>query len=181
VQTLVLDIGYQPVRRVQWETAIVWVLERVVEVVEEYPDRYIHTPSWTVNMPSVVRLVKPIPRHKSIKFSRHNVYARDGGRCQYCGSRVGRDAFTYEHVVPRVQGGQTVWENVVVSCVACNQRKAGRTPEQAGMRLLGRPVRPRSLPHLPRPIAFTGDMPASWRAWLRDAVYWDGEIENDEA
>src|SRR5262249_32879683 len=84
VQTLVLNVGYQPVARVPWERAIVWFLDRVVEVVDEYPDRYIRSPNWTVRMPSVVRFLKPTPRKKAIKFSRHNVYARDRGRCQYC-------------------------------------------------------------------------------------------------
>ena len=134
MQTLVLDIGYQPVRRVPWETAIVWVLENVVQVIDEYPDRYIRTPSWSVRMPSIVRFVRALPRKRAIKFSRHNVYARDRGRCQYCGRKIARDEFTYEHVVPRVLGGKTSWDNVVVACVRCNQRKAGRTPAQAGMR-----------------------------------------------
>jgi 5-methylcytosine-specific restriction endonuclease McrA len=178
--TLVLDVGYQPVSRVPWETAIVWALERVVEVIDEYPDRYIRTPSWSVRMPSVVRFVRATPRKKAIKFSRHNVYARDGGRCQYCGQRVRRDEFTYEHVVPRVLGGKTSWENVVVACVSCNQKKAGRTPAQAGMRLLSTPVKPKKLPNVPRGIHFTDGMPESWKSWLRDAVYWGGELEDDE-
>lgn len=179
MQTLVLDVGYQPVSRVQWETAIVWVLERVVEVVDEYPDRQINTVSWSVKMPSIVRFLKPVHRKRAVKFSRHNVYARDKGRCQYCGRRVSRDEFTYEHVVPRVLGGHTTWENVVVSCVPCNQRKAGRTPEQAGMRLLSTPVKPKSLPSSTRGIRYAEGMPESWKSWLRNAVYWDGEIESD--
>jgi len=179
VQTLVLDVGYQPVSRVPWETAILWALDKVVEVIDEYPDRYIRTPSWSVRMPSVVRFVRALPRKQAIKFSRHNVYARDGGRCQYCGRKVRRDEFTYEHVVPRVLGGKTSWENVVVACVRCNQQKAGRTPAQAGMRLLSTPVKPKKLPNLPREIYFTDGMPESWKSWLRDAVYWGGELEHD--
>ncbi|HZS39004.1 MAG TPA: HNH endonuclease, partial [Polyangia bacterium] len=106
-----------------------------------------------------------------------NVYARDRGRCQYCGTRVRRDEFTYEHVIPRVLGGRTSWENVVVACVACNQRKAGRTPEQARMRLLSTPVKPKRLPDLPREIRYSDEMPESWKSWLQSAVYWDGELE----
>jgi 5-methylcytosine-specific restriction endonuclease McrA len=179
VQTLVLDIGYQPVARVSWETSIVWVLDRIVEVVDEYPDRRIRTTRWSVPMPSIVRFLKPLPRKKAIKFSRHNVYARDGGRCQYCGQRVRRDEFTYDHVRPRVLGGATNWENVVVACVPCNQRKAGRTPTQAGMTLRSTPAKPRRLPDVPRSIQFTPGMPETWKGWLRSAVYWDGELEHD--
>jgi len=179
MQTLVLNVGYMPVERVPWQKAIVWVLERIAEVVEEYPDRYIRTTSWSVKMPSVVRLVKPIQRKRAVKFSRYNVYARDGGRCQYCGSKVPREEMQYEHVVPRSQGGKTCWENIVVACMPCNQRKAGRTPEQAGMRLRLSPVRPKKLPEIRRPIAWTDGMPNAWRSWLRSEVYWNVELESD--
>jgi 5-methylcytosine-specific restriction endonuclease McrA len=47
---------------------------------------------------------------------------------------VRRDEFTYEHVVPRVLGGRTCWDDVVVAWVSCNQRKADRTPPQANMK-----------------------------------------------
>lgn len=178
-QVLVLDVGYQPVARVPWETAIVWMLDRVVAVVDEYPDKHINTVNWSVKMPSIVKFVKPISRKRAIKFSRHNIYARDKGRCQYCSTHVSRDRFTYDHVVPRSQGGQTSWTNVCVACVPCNQRKAGRTPEQANMRLLSTPIRPKSLPNARREIAFTPGMPEAWRTWLRDATYWTVELEND--
>lgn len=176
-QVLVLDAGYQPLQRVEWEKAIVWVLDRVVEVVDEHPDRYIRTVNWQVKMPSIVRMLKPISKKRAIKFSRHNVYQRDKGRCQYCGQRVSRERFTYDHVVPRAQGGRTEWANVVVSCVADNQRKANRTPEQAGMRLRSTPVRPKKLPDRQPAMYFAPGMPESWRAFLRDAVYWNGELE----
>lgn len=180
MQTLVLNVGYQPVARVPWETSIVWVLDRVVEIVDEYPDRYIRTANWSVRMPSIVRFLRPTPRRRAIKFSRHNVYSRDRGRCQYCGLGVRRDAFTYDHVVPRVLGGRTSWDNVVVACVPCNQQKAGRTPQQARMKLSATPVKPKRLADVPREVRFTEGMPESWRSWLRNAVYWDGELENDE-
>lgn len=177
--TLVLDIGFRPIQCASWQTAIVWVLDRVVEVVEEYPDRYIRTPSWKVNMPSVVRLMKPIRRKRAVKFSRQNVYARDRGRCQYHGGRVALSAYTYDHVVPRAQGGTTCWENVVVACVPCNQAKGGRTPAQAGMRLLSLPVRPKKLPDVPPPgLVYRRGMPESWRDYLLDHLYWNVEIES---
>jgi 5-methylcytosine-specific restriction endonuclease McrA len=179
--TLVLDVGYRPIACTTWRTAIVWVLDRVVDVVDEYPDRTIRTPSWRVQMPSIVRFLKPIPRHHAIRFSRQNVYARDRGRCQYCGARVARESWTYDHVVPRAQGGKTCWENVVVACMPCNQRKGGRTPEQARMALACAPVKPKRLPDV---AAFAmrhhSAIPASWRDYLRSAVYWDGELEHDD-
>jgi len=186
---LVLDIAYQPWQFVSWQEAIVWVLDKVVEVVDEHPDRYIRTPSWKVNMPSVVRFLRTVPKKKAIKFSRRNVYIRDRGKCQYCGSKVALNDFTYDHVTPRAQGGKTSWENVVVSCVPCNQRKGGRTPEQARgkdnhgiayqMRLLSTPVKPKKLDNFAQiaSLSFKDGMPASWKTWLRDAVYWSGTLE----
>lgn len=179
MQTLVLDVGYQPMQVVSWQTAIVWVLDKIVEVVDEHPENYINTVNWSVKMPSIVRFIKPISKKRAVKFSRYNLYARDRGRCQYCNTRIARDRFTYEHVVPRAQGGKTCWENVVVACVGCNQRKAGRTPTQAGMRLLSSPVKPKKLPDTRRQIEFSKGMPASWRQWLRDAAYWDVALEQD--
>ena len=63
---------------------------------------------------------------------------RDRHRCAYCGRR----ATTVDHVVPRSRGGQDTWLNTVAACAADNHRKADRTPEQAGMRLLVRPFEP---------------------------------------
>ena len=56
-------------------------------------------------------------------------------------SRAAR-SLTLDHVLPRSQGGVSNWENCVLACMACNKRKADRTPEQARMRLRRHPVRP---------------------------------------
>lgn len=71
------------------------------------------------------------------------VLRRDGHRCQYVG--CSRRGTTVDHVVPRCQGGRSTWTNLVACCLACNTRKGGRTPEQAGM-TLKRPIRsPRAI------------------------------------
>ena len=177
-QVLVLDVAYRPTARIPWQQAIVNVIvDRIAEVVEEYPDRYIRTPNWSVKMPSVIRLIKGTPRKRAIKFSRYNIWARDGGKCQYCGSRVSRDEYTYDHVVPRSQGGQTTWDNVVVACVPCNQRKGGRTPAQAHMVLRSVPVKPKRIPDMGGGMSYREGMPESWKNWLRDSIYWNSELE----
>lgn len=180
MQTLVLDAGFQPVERIPWERAITLVIKRFADVVDEHPDRYINTVNWSVKMPSVIRLIKPVKRKKAVKFSRYNVYARDGGKCQYCRARVTLQDMTYDHVTPRSKGGQTTWENVVTACVPCNQRKGQRTLEQAGMTLLSTPVRPKKLPELHRQMDFKPGMPEGWRSWLRSETYWNGTLENDD-
>ena len=97
------------------------------------------------------------------------MYHRDEGHCQYCGVRLHHDDATYDHVVPKRAGGGTTWENITLSCRPCNQRKGGRTPEQAGMRL-------RSVPHRPRAIEnewllgmSIDHMPDAWLPWIRVA------------
>lgn len=85
-----------------------------------------------------------------VRFSRANVYARDRGECQYCGSRFPRTRLNLDHVVPRSRGGGSGWENVVCSCIDCNRRKGDRTPTEAGMRLVRRPYRPQWTPFVAR-------------------------------
>jgi 5-methylcytosine-specific restriction endonuclease McrA len=179
METLVLSSGYEPVARVHWQRAVALLFQGKVEVVEEYDDKEIRSITFTLKMPSVVRFLRAIRgKKKAIKFSRQNVYARDGGRCQYCVTKVARFEATYDHVVPRAHGGKTTWENIVIACVPCNQRKGGRTPAQAGMRLRTPPVRPKKLPELLSvTFTFQPGMPDSWRTWLRDVAYWNAELE----
>jgi 5-methylcytosine-specific restriction endonuclease McrA len=181
MDTLVLNATYQPVARIPWQRAITLLFLGKVEVIEEYEDKTIRSVSFEVKMPSVVRFFRMLKRRKPIiRFSRDNVYARDQAKCQYCARRVSRAEATYDHVIPRSQGGGTNWENIVISCVPCNQHKGGRTPEQAGMRLARAPIRPTKLPETFR-LTFTWDkgMPQSWKNWLRDLTYWHGSLEED--
>lgn len=75
-------------------------------------------------------------------FNRRTLFKRDHHRCQYCGKQPGSEELTIDHVIPRSKGGPTSWENCTLCCVDCNRRKANRTPEQAGMKLLSVPKRP---------------------------------------
>lgn len=180
-ETLVLNASYQPVARIPWQRAITLLFLGKVEVIEEYEDKTIRSVTFEVKMPSVVRFFRMLKRRKPvIRFSRENVYARDHGSCQYCGQKVARSEATYDHVVPRSQGGKTNWDNIVIACVPCNQFKGGRTPDQARMRLKSAPSKPTKLPDTLR-LTFSWDkgMPDSWRNWLRDLTYWHGSLEED--
>jgi len=181
METLVLSVSYEPVARVSWQRAITLLWEGKVEVVEEYEDQWVRSVTVELKMPSVIRFLRAVRgRKRAIKFSRENVYARDKGHCQYCGHAVPRHEFTYDHVIPRRLKGETRWENVVVCCTPCNQRKGGRTPDEAGMSLVVAPSRPKSLPAAMR-LTFTWQKghPPSWRNWMRDVAYWHGELENE--
>lgn len=182
MDTLVLSAWYEPVARISWQRAITLLFAGKVEVVDEYQDREIRSTHISIKMPAVVRFLRALrSRKRGVRFSRENVYLRDQGRCQYCTHSVTRAAATYDHVLPRSQGGHTSWENVVICCVPCNQQKGGRTPSQARMALHSVPVKPKKLADTLRiRIALDEDMPQSWRTWLRDFAYWNGELDTGD-
>ncbi|MGH8147531.1 MAG: HNH endonuclease [Rhodanobacteraceae bacterium] len=76
------------------------------------------------------------------------LFARDRYLCLYCGQHCSRGELTRDHVMPLSRGGRDVWENVVSACLACNLKKGGRTPQQAGMPLLAVPYKPSWVEHL---------------------------------
>jgi len=75
-------------------------------------------------------------------LSNEALFARDGSVCLYCGRRFGHKDLSRDHVTPISQGGVDGWKNVVTACKRCNNHKAGRTPEQASMKLLAVPFVP---------------------------------------
>lgn len=181
MDTLVLNATWQPVARIPWQRAITLVFLGKVELVEASEDKVIRAVTFEVKMPSVVRFLRLLKRRRPvIRFSREHVYARDRGRCQYCGTWLPRPEATYDHVLPRAQGGGTHWENIVIACAPCNQRKGGRTPEQARMKLRSVPQKPARLPEALRlALGFQQGMPQSWGTWLRDSTCWHGALEED--
>lgn len=128
-------------------------------------DDFIRTPSQDVQVPRIMRLTlyDRLPK-TTVRFNRKNLFARDGYRCQYCNQQRPMSQLSLDHVVPRVHGGKTTWENVVCSCMACNSKKGGRTPQQAGMHLLSKPVRPQSNPTIS--VTLTNPKYDSWRTFL---------------
>ncbi len=150
------------------------------ELSAQMGDDVVHTVGRALRVPRVIvlQLYDRMPKTK-VRFSRHNIYMRDGSTCQYCARELPRTELNLDHVVPRAQGGRTTWGNVVCCCVDCNLSKAARTPEQAGMRLLKVPVRPRWTPTF---RANGGKV--RYREWLPflglpDASYWNAELKDD--
>ena len=163
-------LSYYPLSLWPWQTAIKSVfLDRVI-VVESYA-REVHSPSWTMKIPSVIALKQYVKPSEYPAFTRFNVFLRDKFACQYCGS--GRE-LTFDHVVPRRQGGRTTWQNVTTACAPCNFRKGGRTPKEAHMPLHLEPIRPTSWQLQDQGRAFPPNyLHDSWQDWL----YWDVELE----
>ncbi|MEM7588056.1 MAG: HNH endonuclease [Acidobacteriota bacterium] len=181
METLVLNASYQPVNRVSWREAFCMVFTGRAEIVENYADRVIRSACEVFPMPSIVRFVRRVSYvfRGGVKFNRKNLYLRDKGRCQYCWEKVPLNGFDFEHVIPKAQGGRTRWENIVVACFECNQRKGARTPAQAGMKLRSKPMRPKYLPGaVSGNMVWTDDMPLTWRDYLQSVRYWHDELED---
>ena len=168
---LLLNITYEPLRIIDWKRAITMLCLGKVEVIEEY-GRDIHSVSFTIRLPSVVRLLRMVKRPKTpVKFSRQNIYARDRYKCQYCGDRFSSEDLTYDHVIPKSRGGKTEWKNIVTCCIECNRKKGGRIPSEASMRLIRKPKRPTWVPAIRITIGFR-EIPQTWR----DYLYWNVEL-----
>jgi hypothetical protein len=127
-------------------------------------------------IPEVILLSRyeKLPRPK-VHFSRRTLYKRDKLTCQYCGHQFPSEELTIDHVIPRAQGGVTAWDNCVLACVACNRRKANRTPKQANMKLLKEPKKPDT-----NLFRYDSLKPVkSWEAFLGEA-YWNVGIGDKE-
>jgi 5-methylcytosine-specific restriction endonuclease McrA len=136
---------------------------------------WIRTVRFELAVPRIIRLLiyDRLPRQE-VKFNRRNIYARDGNRCQYCGKKFPTTELSIDHIVPRSQGGKTVWENVVCACLRCNIKKGGRTPEQARMTLIAQPKKPRRSPVIN--VKLGSSKYRCWQQFL-DHAYWSVELK----
>jgi len=200
-KVLVLNRLYTAIRVISARRAFSMLCKRVAEVIAIEEGRYVtydlaswtevaelqrqfepdahswvRTPAFVIAVPKIIRLLgyDRLPRQE-VKLNRRNLYARDGNRCQYCGRQSSTRELTVDHVVPRVMGGMHSWTNLVCACVKCNARKGGRTPEQAHMRLIRKPIRPRRNPVVT--LRLGEARYRSWKAFL-DEAYWTVELRD---
>ncbi len=114
---------------------------------------WIRTVRLSIQAPRIIRLIRfDRAPWSSIRLNRKTVFARDGNRCQYCGRVYPTNQLSLDHVTPRSRGGTTCWENVVTCCLRCNSHKGSKTPTEADMNLVQRPVAPRRNPILKRTL-----------------------------
>lgn len=115
---------------------------------------------------------------RGVRFNRYNIFTRDRNTCQYCGEHFPRGELSLDHVVPISRGGRTTWSNVICSCVECNKRKGGRLPEEVGMKLRKKPVKPAWNPEFS--VSFRYTVYKEWIPFLNivDFTYWNLELES---
>jgi 5-methylcytosine-specific restriction endonuclease McrA len=122
-------LSYYPLSLWCWQDTIKAVFLDRVNIVAHY-DKAVRSPSFEMQLPSVVSLKTFVKPSTNPAFTRFNVFLRDRFACQYCGSG---DDLTFDHLIPRSRGGQTTWINVVAACSPCNLRKGNLTPHEASM------------------------------------------------
>ena len=163
-------LSYFPLSLWPWQDAVKATFLDRVNIIAEY-DTCVHSPSTTFRLPSVVVLRDYVRPARTAAFTRFNLFLRDEFTCQYCGAQ---GELTFDHVIPRVRGGKTTWENVVAACSPCNLKKGSKTVRQANM-ALRRPVQEPS----PEALKNTGrKFPPNHlhESWM-DFLYWDAELD----
>jgi len=167
-------LSYFPLSLWSWQDAIRNVFLGRVNVVSEY-EASVHSPRFEMRIPSVISLkeyAKPSPR---VAFTRFNVFLRDEFSCQYCDVTLPAHDLTFDHVLPKMKGGRTHWENIVTACRPCNIKKGPKTIARAGMSLRRQPQRPTSYELQENGRLFPPNhLHESWR----DFLYWDSELED---
>lgn len=149
--------------------------------------RLIRSPSTTFVAPEIVlcRDYKGMGTGRTVrrpKFSRRNIYLRDKSTCQYCGKKRAYEDLNLDHVIPKSKGGRMDWANIVLACVACNDKKRDRTPAEAGMRLIRTPRVPDAaelktslMDTLKRKLG--RNVPKTWEHFL-GKMYWTVELHD---
>ena len=138
---------------------------------------FVNTVTMKIAIPDVVKLSRfnKLPR-RDVKFSRSNILNHYKRKCCYCGEKVTPADATWDHLLPRSKGGSTDWLNIVLSCRVCNARKADKTVEEAGMKLLVKPSKPEWKGVQTMTVMAPLSLPVAWSVFI-DSCYWDSEIE----
>jgi 5-methylcytosine-specific restriction endonuclease McrA len=164
-RVLLLNASFEPINVCTERRAVVMIFKGVARM-EEHNGHMLHSTNLSIHAPSVIRLTQyvHIPYERKA-LSRKNILLRDHNTCQYCGKQLSPAELTLDHVLPRAQGGESTWDNLVACCRGCNHRKGSKTPEEADMTLRRTP-RGYSM-HVNRQIMrYLGRADSSWRKYL---------------
>jgi 5-methylcytosine-specific restriction endonuclease McrA len=147
-QVLVLSTGYEPLFKTDWKRAITAVYCGRAEVVETHQTLWIGTGSGKIQFPTIVRFLTGVITAKirnvcmKKRPSKKTIWMRDEGSCQYCSVKLSIQECTIDHVIPKSRSGEHVWENVVIACKKCNQKKGNKLPRECSMFPVTKPSLP---------------------------------------
>ena len=143
MSTLILNADYNPMgvaplSVLNWKEAVKLVYLDQIDVIENYDNWFVHSPSLTMQVPSVVVNKHYVKTSRAVKFNKTNLCIRDENRCQYCMVELEHKSLTMDHVLPKALGGKTSFTNIVMACHRCNTIKGHKTT----MKPRREPVRP---------------------------------------
>jgi 5-methylcytosine-specific restriction endonuclease McrA len=183
-RTLVLNADYRalstyPLSIVPAEDAVSTVWRDRAAMVETWEGAFFRSPSIELPIPKVIALRHYAPISAQPKFCRRSILLRDGFRCQYCGEEFASADLTFDHVIPRANGGQTVWDNILSACIPCNKRKRDQPADWSGkkgggMRPLKTPRQPTTAELLRAGMRF---LDPGIRETFGDWLYWSTELQ----
>jgi 5-methylcytosine-specific restriction endonuclease McrA len=144
VKTLLLDKLYKPIAFLSLKKMTRLVMTNKAEVIVEWPN----VPFYKgMNYPAIIRLDGPKAyiRKKPVipRFNFKGIFRRDRFYCQYTGVVLHPSQLTVDHIIPKARGGKSTWENCVTASLTVNANKGNRTPEEAGLKLLAKPIAPK--------------------------------------
>lgn len=154
-RALLLNASYEPLNFISDERAMRLLLKGRAEIITNmqgkrsiWPGDFFITSRSKLEIPATIKLINRVNRRwKAPRFRKKVLFNRDNWSCQYCGKKLHWNTIEIEHIMPTSRGGETSWQNCVAACKPCNKKKANKTPEEAGMKLL-------SVPREPSPLHF---------------------------
>ena len=152
-----------------------------VNVIENWPNEFFHSPSISIPVPKVVMLRNYAPVDANPKFCRRSIFLRDRYCCQYCGKKFPTELLTFDHVVPRSKGGKTTWDNILTACLSCNGLKSDQDANMSGKKGAAGSLRPLKMPRRPSTTellrAGMDILPPEVRENWSDYLYWNTELQ----
>jgi 5-methylcytosine-specific restriction endonuclease McrA len=112
-----------PLSIISWQDAIKYMVLDKTSVLEWHENWVVRSANWETPVPAVIILKEYYKKKTDLRFSKYNLFLRDGFCCQYCGDSIEKRDATVDHVLPISHGGKTNWENCTTACSTCNSLK----------------------------------------------------------
>tara|TARA_B110000444_G_scaffold253948_1_gene285638 strand:+ start:343 stop:879 length:537 start_codon:yes stop_codon:yes gene_type:complete len=158
---LVLNANYVPLTICSAKRAICLNYLKKIEILVNY-DEIIRSPTTAFNLPSVIKTMEYINFNNiTVDLTRKNILVRDDYTCQYCSIR--NHYLTIDHIIPKFRGGQEAWDNLVVACKPCNQKKGIKSLAESNMELIKLPKRPNRIQYFQK---FVKQKQSGWKPYL---------------
>lgn len=116
-------ISMMPLSVLSWQESIRHIVLDKAHVLEWHENWIVHSATWETRVPAVIMLKEYMKQKTSIRYSKQNVFLRDGYICQYCHVQTTKKTATLDHILPVSHGGKSTFENAVCACANCNANK----------------------------------------------------------